>query len=90
MKSLSEIDYKAAWANFLVALEQTANRWSNGIFLLIKTIAALFGLVALMGVITIATSWYITTYGIGMFVLTLVLASFALSVLSTMTVNKQK
>lgn len=90
MKNLSEIDYKTLWANFLVALEQTANRWSNGVFLLIKTIAALFGLVALMGVITVSTSWYITTYGIGMFVLTLVLASFSLSVLSTMSINKNK
>lgn len=79
------------WFNdFLIALEQTANRWSSGIFVLIKTISALFGLVAVMSVIIVSTQWYIITYGGGIFVLTLILSSFALSALTTITVNKKK
>lgn len=75
---------------FMTALEQTANRWSSGIFVLIKTIAALFGLTALTALIVVSTQWFIAVYGVGMFLLTLILSTFALSALSTMTANKQK
>jgi hypothetical protein len=73
---------------FLSALEQTANRWSSGIFVLVKTLSALFGLVVLMAVIVISTQWFLAVYGAATFVLTLILASFALSVLSTMANKK--
>jgi hypothetical protein len=79
---------KLWFANFLSALEQTANRWSSGIFVLIKTIAALFGLIMLMAAIVVLTQWFITVYGGGLFVLTLILSSFALSVLTTMANKK--
>jgi len=79
---------KLLLTNFLSALEQTANRWSSGIFVLIKTLSALFGLVALMAVIVVLTQWFLAVYGAATFVLTLILASFALSVLSTMNNKK--
>lgn len=76
--------------NFVSALEETANRWSSGIFVLIKTIAALFGLVALMAMIIVATQWFIVVYGGATFILTLILSSFALSVLTTMSKDKKQ
>lgn len=76
--------------NFVTALEETANRWSSGIFVLIKTIAALFGLVALMAAIIVLTQWFIIIYGGVIFILALILSSFALSVLSTMFKDKKQ
>lgn len=75
-------------SNFLSALEQTANRWSSGIFVLIKTIAALFGLATLMAIIIVLTQWFIAVYGIVQFILTIVLTSFVLTALSAM--NKKQ
>lgn len=75
-------------ANFLTALEQTANRWSTGIFVLIKTIGALFGLAMLMAAIIVLTQWFIVVYGMVQFILTIVLTSFVLTALSAMSNKK--
>ncbi len=80
--------FRLALAKFLVALGETANRWSTGIFLLVKTILALFSLIATVALVIIAAEWFIASFGIVISILVLVVSSFALSAISSM--NKDK
>lgn len=80
--------FRLALANFLLALGETANRWSTGIFLLVKTILALFSLIATVALVIIAAEWFIASFGIVISILVLVVSSFALSAISSM--NKDK
>lgn len=80
--------FRLALANFFVALGDTANRWSTGIFLLVKTILALFSLIATVALVIIAAEWFIASFGIVISILVLVVSSFALSAISSM--NKDK
>lgn len=80
--------FRLALANFLLALGDTANRWSTGIFLLVKTILALFSLIATVALVIIAAEWFIASFGIVISILVLVVSSFALSAISSM--NKDK
>jgi len=72
----------------LSIIEQTANRWSSGIFVLTKTILALFALFMTISFIVVATTWFMAVFGFATFVLALVISSFVVSVFSTMTKNK--
>lgn len=80
--------FRLALTNFLLALGETANRWSTGIFLLVKTILALFSLIATVALVIIAAEWFIASFGIVISILVLVVSSFALSAISSM--NKDK
>jgi hypothetical protein len=73
---------------FLSILEQTANRWSSGIFVLTKTILALFSLFAAISFIVVSTTWFMSVFGFATFVLALVISSFVISVFSTMAKTK--
>lgn len=79
---------RAVLGTALDAITETANRWSFGIFVLIKTVGALFGLVALVGMIVTTTLWYIERYGSATFIVTLILSTFVLSAISTINVKK--
>lgn len=81
--------FRLALANFLNALEDTANRWSTGIFLLVKTILALFSLIATVALVIISAQWFIASFGIVVSILVLVVASFALTAISTMSKDKR-
>jgi hypothetical protein len=80
--------FRLALANFFVALSETATRWSTGIFLLVKTILALFSLIATIALVIISAEWFITSFGIVTSTLVLIVSSFALTAISTM--NKDK
>lgn len=79
---------RLALATFLLALGETANRWSTGIFLLVKTILALFSLIATVALVIISAEWFIAAFGIVVSILVLVVSSFALTAISSM--NKDK
>lgn len=81
--------FRLALANFLNALEDTANRWSTGIFLLVKTILALFSLLATVALVIVSAQWFISSFGIVVSILVLVVASFALTAISTMSKDKR-
>ena len=80
--------FRLAIANFLLALGETANRWSTGIFLLVKTILALFSLIATVALVIISAEWFIAAFGIVISILVLIVSSFALTAISSM--NKDK
>lgn len=80
--------FRLALANFFVALSETTNRWSIGIFLLVKTILALFSLIAVVALVIVSAEWFIAAFGIVTSTLVLVASSFALTAISTM--NKDK
>lgn len=80
--------FKLALANFLLALGETASRWSTGIFLLVKTILALFSLIATVALVIVSAQWFIAAFGIVVSILVLVVSSFALTAISSM--NKDK
>jgi len=82
--------FRLALANFLNALEDTANRWSSGIFLLTKTILALFSLLATVALVIVSAQWFIASFGIVISILVLVVASFALTAISTMNKDKKQ
>jgi hypothetical protein len=80
--------FRLALATFLLALGETASRWSTGIFLLVKTILALFSLIATVSLVIVSAQWFITAFGIVISILVLVVSSFALTAISSM--NKDK
>jgi hypothetical protein len=80
--------FRLAIANFLLALGETANRWSTGIFLLVKTILALFSLIATVALVIVSAEWFIAAFGIVISILVLIVSSFALTAISSM--NKDK
>lgn len=80
--------FRLALAKFFVALGETANRWSTGIFLLVKTILALFSLIATVALVIVSAQWFIAAFGIVTSILVLIVSSFALTAISSM--NKDK
>lgn len=75
---------------FLSILEQTANQWSSGIFVLTKTILALFFLFMTIAFIVVVTTWFMAVFGFATFVLTLVISSFVVTLFSFMKEPKDK
>jgi hypothetical protein len=80
--------FKLFVSKFLTALGETANRWSSGIFLLVKTILALFSLIATVAVVIVSAEWFIASFGIIVSVLVLVISSFALTAISSVSKDK--
>lgn len=80
---------KEMFSVFLTTLKEVAERWSSSILVACKLLGSLWLFSAIMGTIIITTQWFIETYGAGTFVFTLIVASFALTVLTT-TLSKQK
>ena len=68
---------------FLTSLKEVSDRWSTSIFVAIKLLGSLWLLSALIGTIIITTQWFIVTYGGGTFIFTLIVASFVISVITT-------
>lgn len=68
---------------FLTSLQEVSERWSTSIFVAIKLLGSLWLFSVLVGTIIITTEWFIITHGAGTFVFTLIVASFALSVINT-------
>jgi len=73
---------------FLTSLQEVSERWSTSIFVAVKLMGSLWLFSALMGTIIITTEWFIATYGGGTFVFTLIVASFVLSVITTVSGKK--
>ena len=73
----------------LTSVREVAERWSSSIFVACKLLGSLWLFAAIMGTIIITTQWFIETFGAGTFVFTLIVSSFALTVLTTMA-SKQK
>jgi VIT1/CCC1 family predicted Fe2+/Mn2+ transporter len=73
---------------FLTSLKEVSDRWSTSIFVAIKLLGSLWIFSALIGAIIITTQWFIATYGGGTFVFTLIVASFVISVMTTISGKK--
>ena len=74
---------------FLTSMREVSQRWSSSILVACKLLGSLWLFAAIIGTIIVSTQWFISSFGAGTFVLTLIVSSFALTVLTTMA-SKQK
>ncbi len=79
----SKLFNQTVFTSLIGAVEEVADRWSKSIFIAVKLIGSLASLVALVAFIIVGTQWFLATYGTSVFVISLIVASFVVSVLTT-------
>lgn len=68
---------------FLSSLREVTERWSLGIFMAFKLVGSLWLFTMLIASIVVGSQWFILTYGAGCFVFTLLVTTFAITVITS-------